>query len=514
MSEINSVLWIEGESLGAGGQVQLGKRLLTYRLQDRVMLISGLTGAIDVLTTEEYNKLSGNASEFAASHPSLAEQLARRGYLFGGSDAESRLESRLRNHIESESTQKEMVFMMCPTDFCPVGCNYCFAEDRVLKAERSVMTPEVIDSSFRSIAEIQARYSNRLSTMCLYGGEPFQDFTRDALEQIFQRSQEQGLRIAAFSSGLYTFEFKDLLSRYKDSIQTIAVTLDGTEASHSLMRKIGKSYQRAVATIDMLLSIGVPVMIKTNVNLMNIKDLPKLVQLYKEKGWWDNPLTKYELTPIQYRQISLERDTSYDLEMAFKFFDMRSEHPDLSRFDILPMADNKYGLIDGLGFHKFSKDSIPLQAAVPRLHSCPSYSRHFFVFTADGEFYLCNEEVGLKESSFGSFTPTGGGCGSHKIDYEKMETYYERDVCKLSPCTDCSYAFFCGGGCGHHAGGEDLAMCGTIHRDIGELVQRWAGAKELPELPLTGVQRMFGEQAMKAPATCKPETKDGMRVLR
>ena len=57
-------------------------------------------------------------------------------------------------------------------------------------------------------------------------------------------------------------------------------------------------------------------------------------------------------------------------------------------------------------------------------------------------------------------------------------------------------------------------MCGTIHRDIGELVQRWAGAKELPELPLTGVQRMFGEQAMKAPATCKPETKDGMRVLR
>jgi len=36
----------------------------------------------------------------------------------------------------------------------------------------------------------------------------------------------------------------------------------------------------------------------------------------------------------------------------------------------------------------------------------------------------------------------------------------------------------------------------------------------LPEFPLTGVQRMFGEQAMKAPTTCKPETKDGMRVLR
>jgi len=514
MSAINSELWVEGETLATGSPVHLGNRLLTYRLQHRVLMISGLTGAIDVLTQEEYEQLLSDATGFAARHTALAGELARRGYLFSGLEAETRLESRLHDQIESESTQKEMVFMMCPTDFCPVGCNYCFAEDRVLKAERSVMTPEVIDSAFRSIAEIQARYSNRLSTMCLYGGEPFQDFTRDALEQIFRRCEEQGLRIAAFTSGLYTFEFKELLARYKDSIQTIAVTLDGTEASHSLMRKIGKSYQRAMATIDMLLSIGVPVMIKTNVNLMNIKDLPKLVQLYKEKGWWDNPLTKYELTPIQYRQISLERDTSYDLEMAFKFFDLRAEHPELCRFDILPMADNKYGLIDGLGFHRFSKDSIPLQAAVPRLHSCPSYSRHFFVFTADGEFYLCNEEVGLKESSFGSFSTTGGGCGSHKIDYDKMENYYQRDVCKLSPCTDCSYAYFCGGGCGHHAGGEDLAMCGTIHRDIGELVQRWAGTAELPQLPLTGVQKMFGEQSMKAPASCKAETKDGMRVLR
>ena len=93
MSEINSVLWIEGESLGAGGRVQLGKRLLTYRLQDRVMLISGLTGAIDVLTTEEYNKLSDNAPEYAASYPPLAEQLARRGYLFSGSRGSESLRS-------------------------------------------------------------------------------------------------------------------------------------------------------------------------------------------------------------------------------------------------------------------------------------------------------------------------------------------------------------------------------------------------------------------------------------
>ena len=95
-----------------------------------------------------------------------------------------------------------------------------------------------------------------------------------------------------------------------------------------------------------------------------------------------------------------------------------------------------------------------------------------------------------------------------------MEEYYKRDVCGLSPCTNCSYAFLCGGGCGHHAGGEDLAICGTIHQDIGEIIRRWANIDELPKLPLTGVQQKLGELVMKPAPQCKTSTKDLMRVAR
>lgn len=473
-------------------------------------MISGLTGAVYELPRDKYDALVLDPNSFSKIYLEIANELAERGFLFEGEESERELESRLIETITAETEKKDVVFMMCPTDFCPVGCTYCFSEDRVMKAERSVMSPDMIESAFRSIADIRTRYSSRLSTMCLYGGEPFQDYTHSALELIFKRSSEMGLKIAAFTSGLYTEKFRDLIEVYKKNISTIAVTLDGTEASHSLMRKIGKSFPRAVATIDMLISIGVPVLIKTNVNRLNIKDIPKLVSFYKEKGWWDNPLTSYEITPIQYRQISLERDTNYDLEMAFEFLDMLPEYPDLRRFDILPMADNKYGLIDAFGLYNFQKDKIPLQAVVPRMHGCPSYTKHFFVFSADGDFYLCNEEVGLKESSYGHFS----GDGQHKIDFERMEKYYSRNVCKLSHCQNCAYAYFCGGGCGHHAGGEELAMCGTIEKDIGELVRRWAGEDHLPSLPRTGMQLIEGSDTSSKMGSCKPSSKDGMRMVR
>ena len=498
MTATNSDLWVQGSALGPSSDLFLNKRVLTYNLGDRVVLINGLTSAIDELTSKQYVQLTMDPKELAVRDPSLANELARRGYLFSEPEGEFLLENRLIENIERAAIEKEMVFMMCPTDFCPVGCSYCFAEDRALKARREVMSPEMIDSAFLSIEEIRRRYPSRLSTMCLYGGEPFQDFTRDTLEHIFKRSRELGLRIAGFTSGLHAYKFKDLLESYKECIKTIAVTLDGTEASHQSMRKMGDVYPKAIATIDVLLEIGIPVLIKSNVNRFNIADLPRLVELYKEKGWWDNPLTSYELTPIQYRQIKLERDTNFDLEMAFEFFDMRANHPELERFDILPMADNKYGLLDGFGFHRFPKANIPMQAAVPRVHSCPSYSKHFFVFTADGNFYLCNEEVGLNASSFGTFVQdTQNGCSAHRIDYGRMENYYKRDVRTLNPCKNCPYSFFCGGGCGHHAGGEHIAMCGTIHVDFGEVVRRWAKVDKLPDLPLTGIQRSLAESIMK-----------------
>jgi uncharacterized protein len=514
MTAINKDVWLTGQALNGKPERHLIRRLLTYQLEDMVVLLNGLTGAIDRLTPCEHNLLTDNIRDFEETYPELTKELASRGYLFDSEDGEKNLEKRLLAYIEEEAEKKEMVFMMCPTDFCPVGCNYCFAEDRVLEAGRGTMSDEMIDSAFKSIEEIRAKYPSRLSTMCLYGGEPFQNFTRTALEKIFARSRDNGLRIAGFTSGLQTFKFKELLAEYKEDISTIAVTLDGLPNSHHRLRKVQDSFERAVKTIDVLLEIGVPVLIKSNVNRSNINDLPKLVEYYKEKGWWSNSLTKYELTPIQYKQITLERDTNFDLEMAFSFLDMQKENPEFEKFDILPMADNKYGMLDGFGFRSFPKEKVPLQAAVPRIHSCPSYSKHFFVFTADGDFYLCNEEVGLKESSFGSFGVSAqGGCSTHHIDFDKMEEYYSRDVCSLSPCTDCGYAYFCGGGCGHHAGGEDLAMCGTIHTDFGEVIRRWAGVDRRPILPKTGVQLHLGESAMKEHGACKPSAKEGMRGI-
>jgi len=258
-----------------------------------------------------------------------------------------------------------------------------------------------------------------------------------------------------------------LLREYSRHIYVISVTLDGIGPNHDAFRVLNNSFDRAVESIETLIELRVPVQVKMNLNKRNIAEIPAMAEFYRSRGWWDAEDVFFELSPIQYQGLAEPRDTVTNIELALDFLDLLREQPELDRFNFLPLVDNKYHLIDGLGIHPFPPEDVPLYSAVPRIHNCPSYSKHMFVFGADGRFYLCNEEVGVDHACFGSLSDGQG------LDIERMSQYFLRDTTSLQGCDQCSYAFFCGGGCGHHAGSQDKHFCGTLVADFGQIVDRY-----------------------------------------
>lgn len=466
MYSLNKRLWVQPKTLPTFGH--FSRYCLHYKLDDRyVLLVNGLTGAIDIVDAQDYSLLAENPATYSARHPATSTSLAERGYLFAGAEDEIRLRASLIDAITARLSERDAIFMLCPTDFCPMGCSYCFAKGRPGKAERRAMSNRDVDAAFDTVAELQNRFSRHVGTVVLYGGEPFQDFTASVLAHIFDRAQNRGLKVAAFSNGFAIPRFRDLLRAYSAHVYVISVTLDGIGSKHDSFRLLNGSFERAVESIDTLIELRVPVQVKMNLNKRNITDIPAVVDFYRAKGWWDAADVFFELSPIQYQGLAEPRDTTTNIELALDFMDLLRKQPELARLDFLPLVDNKYHLIDGLGIHPFPPEKVPLYSAVPRIHNCPSYSKHMFVFGADGRFYLCNEEVGEEHACFGA-------CGSDRpLELDRMAHYFTRDVTALDGCNACAYAMFCGGGCGHHAGAQDRHFCGTLQADFTEIVRRY-----------------------------------------
>ena len=466
---MNQNLWINDESQ-ADQLSHFTDYAVEYRLNHRfTLLLSGLTGAMDVLDTEDVAILKETPEVFVKNRPQMASRLAARGFLFESRAKERGIKTCLVEKVKTRLRQREMLFMLCPTDSCPMGCSHCFAGDLTSNASRKMMSSSMAESAFESISKIRDELGYKLSTVVLYGGEPFQSFTGPVLEKVFQLACDYGLKIAGFSNGYEMANHEELISKYQKHIAIFSVTLDGPKQRHNARRKLPLSFDRAVQSIDMLMKMGVPVQVKMNMNKQNIQDIPEMTKFYKEKGWWENKRVQFELNPIRYGLIHKTRDTTTDIDLALDFLDMQREASELSRYDILPLVDNKYFLLEGLGIYKLPLEAIPINIEVPKIHHCPSYSKHVFVFTANGRIYLCNEEVGRDSACHGGYD------GKYEFYKAGMDNYYQRDITTLPKCRDCAFAFFCGGGCGAHAGiGHQSHNCLTIKEDFKAVVNKYS----------------------------------------
>ena len=153
---VNQILWTKSNSSPLDDELTYTptKYLIPVPLKDtHYLLFNGLTGAIDVIASEDYKRLfcevggrlilGGTPREIGGGVLlcEADENLLSRGY-FLSPEEELKIEEELNAKILADSEKEPMHFFFAPTNYCSVGCTYCIESENPKTAQRIALDPE------------------------------------------------------------------------------------------------------------------------------------------------------------------------------------------------------------------------------------------------------------------------------------------------------------------------------------------------------------------------------------
>ena len=175
-----------------------------------------------------------------------------------------------------------MRYVLDNVDFCPYFCNLQITQRCNLhclhcgfssgKKDENELTLDEITSL---IADLSALHCERIQ---LTGGEPL---LREDWPIIANRISSSGIEVTLLSNGQLISS--EIARRISDSgINTIGISIDGSEASHDKIRNQAGSYEKALSALDNLYKNNVSTGVITTVNRDNINDLEELHEVLIE----------------------------------------------------------------------------------------------------------------------------------------------------------------------------------------------------------------------------------------
>lgn len=234
------------------------------------------------------------------------------------------------------------------TSRCNLNCVMCYT--RKSPDNEEVMLKELTKEQILSIAK-DARDAGMMYIL-LTGGEIF---IRDDFKEIYEEIGQLGLIISLFTNGtLITEEIADWLAQRPPRL--VSITLYG--ASSEIYKKITGvegGFNAAVRGIDLLLSRGIHVEVKTTWVKGNVHDYYKLHEIVKERGLLlrivnyvfpsidaekSNPVGE-RLDPIELAEKEVEIET-----FLTKEYESNNEIYSISKEQILETKVNNDNLVD------------------------------------------------------------------------------------------------------------------------------------------------------------------------
>lgn len=156
------------------------------------------------------------------------------------------------------------------THACCFSCRHCGSRAGRARSDE-LDTAECLDVA-RQLRDLGTRRVN------LIGGEVFM---RPDWDTIVRGITGYGMKCCIITNG---FVFSDSVIRKLKgaNIESVAVSIDGTQKIHDYLRQEG-SFVRALNAIDILSSNGIPVSVITTINSMNIGCLDKMYGILHDK---------------------------------------------------------------------------------------------------------------------------------------------------------------------------------------------------------------------------------------
>ena len=407
-------------------------------------ILNPISGSFDLMGEKEHTLLTSIAGGRPVESE-FTDYLLERGYAYKNEYKQITAIDNAYKAFKDEIADSQVQLMLVPSYGCNLACTYCFqhgVDDRPVLISR-----ETVDAFF---AYARDNFGDRKKKpfITLFGGEPLVNSPaqRQIIEYIVDRCVAEDYELAAVTNGYDFRGYADLLARAK--IKEIQFTLDGSKPIHDSRRGTANhkgTFDRVVEGIEAAVSHGMPVNLRSVVDLENIRDLVNLAEFIEAKGWLDLPATlfktqigrNYELFECYARPQHLMTQ----VELWGQFAALSKEYPILAKFH---RPDFK-----GIR-HVIETGEMPMAT----FDTCPA-GKTEWVFDLNGDIFGCTASCGRDEFRLGKFWP------EVELNETAIGTWQKRDVLAISKCQECSYNVICGGGCGvvaaNHSQGEILA---------------------------------------------------------
>lgn len=156
------------------------------------------------------------------------------------------------------------------TSKCNLKCEHCYANS----TNRGVYMP--LEKALNIIEEFSSIHGNRVA---LTGGEP--TLHKNFIE-IFNYAAEMGLKIELETNGFFFSKFAEDISKKRDNIRYVQISLDGTSKIHDEIRGIKCSFKRAIDAIKICNSFEIPVRVSTVLSKKNKNEIDKIINLLQK----------------------------------------------------------------------------------------------------------------------------------------------------------------------------------------------------------------------------------------
>ncbi|MED1786032.1 MULTISPECIES: radical SAM/SPASM domain-containing protein [Brevibacillus] len=468
------------------------------------VIVNSLSGAIDTIEADVKEVLDQIKSKTLRDSneelDNLISYLYKRGYLFDSREQEWEKLIKLRDEMNAQlqASSLGVVFSVCITYMCNLRCPYCFQGHDIHKINHSLSKDE-IDSMFFAVDRIldseqtRGRFQNAQHTMLLYGGEPLLPTSKKTVHEVVHRGiEEYGFRAYAITNGTFLHEYLHFFHQYKEMWDFFQISIDGPKRIHDQRRMTAGgqgTFERIVSNIDLALSHGFKIALRTNVNKDNVPYLYELAELVEQRGWHDHSLFAWQISPVydHYAENLPNHMPEHHLLIA-----LQEQFGELESFmdkfnatlgtDLRMRTSRIRQALKAKGWSNNPCDSCSasIPSSIPIFKQCSARDHRYYTFGSEGLIYACPETVGRRELAVGSFYP------SFKMNSDK-HNMWNQDFTTSQQCSSCSISMFCGGGCAYsnlmRNGAVNKPYCNFSHQTVSTYI-KLNEDKFLPVSPL------------------------------
>ena len=432
---------------------------------DEMLLVHGYTGAYDRVSKQVATYLRSREARHAPKplygdwtpEPSIdgevvapaAETLAtlkKRGYLVPLTpEEEEALFVKVASRFHHAAVHRAPSYVIMPTYQCNLRCPYCFQDHMRTDPSYShllrVIDRDMADRILRGMDQIDAVHGvpeddENGRRILFFGGEPLLASSRPMIEYMMNRLRERGrARFSAITNATELDAYRDLLG--KDLIGQLQITVDGPPEIHDQRRIYADgsgSFARIADNIDMALERGVLVNVRMNIDRQNITDLPRLADLYSERGWTGQTNFGAYVAPIHPNDHTDAKTTFNSWQLSRALEELKDQFPQLESISLVDdMLEQQAGRILGGG----GEAGPSFRTAFCGAHSS------MYVIDAFADIYACWERTGDPEVRIGHIAESGEVLMNSAL----ARRWRARNVVSNPVCRKCRYATSCGGGC-------------------------------------------------------------------